>query len=223
MRNKIKALILGLLILVPLFVFIFIYTFGEHHFGLRTYLPERNAKGEVVRTAAGDTLFKTVPEFELTDQSGNSFSIGDLEGKLYVVSFFSTDCQSSCRKMNAQLVRVQEMFQNNPDVALVSISAKPQDDSTAALQEYASRFNADTTQWHFLTGNRDTIYGLAQEGFELAQQKNGGPEDFIHSSKLMLVDKEQKVRGVYEGTDMEEVDRLMLEINVLLDEYSKRK
>ncbi|MBJ6116917.1 SCO family protein [Pontibacter sp. BT310] len=221
--RKIKALMLGLLILVPIFVFIFIYTFGEHHFKVKGYYPETNDKGEVLLNEKGDTLFQTVQDFTLTDQSSNSFSQADLQGKIYVVNFFYTDCPDLCRKMSSQLVRVQDAYQNNPTIALVSITTKPEEDSASVLKGYAAEYSADTTKWHFLTGSKKEIYSLAQNGFKLPLQKTGGPEDFLHSDRFMLVDKENKVRGVYKGTSVTDVDRLILEINVLLDEYSKSK
>lgn len=221
--SKLKALILGSLLLVPLFVFIFIYTFGEHHFTLRSYFPKLDKSGEVLRNESGDTVFHVVPDFNLTDQSANGFSQLDLDGKIYVVNFFFTDCPGSCKKISSQLVRVQEAYQNNNTVELVSISVKPEEDSVRVLQNYATNYKADTTQWHFLTGNRNIIYSLAQKGFNLPLQKTGGPEGFIHSDNVMLVDKNHIVRGIYKGTEITEVDRMMLEINVLLDEYSKSK
>lgn len=221
--SKLKALILGSLLLVPIFVFIFIYIFGEHHFKLRGYFPQTNDKGGIQYTEAGDTLFKTVPQFNFIDQSNNSFSQKDLKDKIYIVNFFSTDCTEQCRKMSAQLVRTQEAYQNNPTVQLVSISVKPDIDSASVLRAYASKYDADTTRWHFLTGNRNNIYTWAQEGLEIPLQKTGGPEGFIHTDKFFLIDKEQKVRGIYEGTKIAETDRMVLEINVLLDEYSKSK
>lgn len=221
--SKLKALILGSLLLVPIFVFIFIYTFGEHHFTVRSYFPKLDNKGEVLRNEKGDTLFQTVPDFSLTDQSNTAFSQKDLKGKVYVVNFFFTDCPGMCKKMISQLVRVQEAYQNNPAVNLVSITVKPEEDSVAVLQQYATKYQADTTKWHFLTGNRADIYTLAHKGFQVPLQKTGGPKDFIDSNNFMLVDKEQRVRGIYKGADVAEVDRLILEINVLLDEYNKSK
>jgi protein SCO1/2 len=208
---------------VPIFVFIFIYIFGEHHFKLRCYFPQINYKGEVLYTEAGDTLFKKVPQFNFTDQNNKSFSQQDLKDKIYIVNFFSSDCSEMCRKMSSQLVRTQEAYQNNPTVHFVSISVKPDIDSASVLRAYAAKYDADTTRWHFLTGNRNEIYNWAQQGFEIPLQKTGGPEGFIHTDKFFLVDKEQKVRGIYEGTKIAETDRMVLEINVLLDEYSKSK
>ncbi|MBB6612182.1 SCO family protein [Pontibacter sp. Tf4] len=221
--TKLKALIVGILLLVPLFVFIFIYIFGEHYFTLKSYFPVRDESGSVVYTAEGDTLFRKVPDFKLTDQQGKPFSQQNLQGKIYVVNFVMADGPGIWHKLSSQLVRVQEAFQNNPDVALVSISVKPEEDTPQKLQQYATSFKADTSKWHFLTGDRNTIYQLAQQGFDIPLQKTGGPEDFLHTNQIMLVDKENVVRGVYDGTDLTDVDRLILEINVLIDEYSKRK
>ncbi|MEJ8758266.1 SCO family protein [Pontibacter sp. H259] len=208
---------------MPLFVFIFIYTFGEHHFTLKSFFPVLDKKGEVLRNEEGDTVFQVVPDFTLTDQAAGSFSQQDLKDKIYVMNFFFTDCPGMCKKMSSQLVRVQENLQNIQTVELVSISVKPREDSVQALQNYAKSYKADTTQWHFLTGNRNVIYSLAQKGFSLPLHKTGGPEDFIHSDNFMLVDKNHVVRGVYKGTEVKEVDRMIMEINVLLDEYSKSK
>lgn len=221
--SKLKALILGFLILVPLFVFIFIYTFGEHHFTLKSYFPVVDASGQVVTEANGDTLFRKVPAFEFTDQQGAAFTQKELQDKLYVVNFFFTSCPGLCRKMSTQLVRVHETYQNNPTVELLSISVKPEEDTPEVLNAYAQNYKADTSQWHFLTGNKERIYNLAQHGFDLGTIESGGTDGIIHSEKLMLVDRNHVVRGIYDGTDVKDVDRLILEIRVLLDEYSKGK
>ena len=219
-----KALVLGLLLLVPIFVFIFITTFGEHHFSLRTYFPELDDSGEVVLDAKGDTIFRKVPDFELKSQHGKSFiKSQDLQGDIYVVNFFFATCPGICPKMSSQLTRVQEAYRENSGIKLVSITVNPEQDSVEVLQRYADQYNADPSKWFFLTGPRNTIYNLASEAFFLPVQQVPGQQDFIHSEKFLLVDKEQRVRGIYDGTDYEDVDRLILEINVLLDEYSKNK
>ena len=222
--SNVKALILGILLLVPIFVFIFITTFGEHHFSLRTYFPEVDDAGEVVYTAKGDTVFRQVPDFQFTSQEGKAVSQSDeLANSIYVADFFFASCTSICKKMSSQFTRVQEAYKNNPSVKLVSFTVNPEHDSVEVLQNYAAQYGADPGKWYLLTGARDSIYTLAQKGFFLPVQKVEGQQDFIHSEKFMLVDKERHVRGIYDGTDPDEVDRLILEINVLLDEYSKSK
>ena len=222
--NNIKALVLGLLLLVPIFVFIFITTFGEHHFSLRTYFPELDDSGEVMYDAKGDTIFRSIPDFTLTSQQDKAFTKSEqLKDAIYVVDFFFATCPGICKKMSSQMSRVQEAYRNNPTIKLVSITVNPEQDSAAVLQDYADQYNAEPGKWFFLTGPREKIYSLATESFFLPVQQVPGQQDFIHSEKFMLVDKEQRVRGIYDGTDQKDVDRLILEINVLLDEYSKSK
>ena len=218
-----RVLILGLLILAPIFVFIFISTFGEHHFTLKTYFPEVDDTGEAVTNAAGDTIFKQIPDFRLTDQEGKVFTKNDLQGKIYVADFFFARCTGICKKMSSQLVRVQEAFQNDTSIQIISITVNPEHDSAAVLQNYAAMYGANPAKWSFLTGPRDAIYSLATEGFYLPVQQVEGQQDFIHSEKFMLVDKNHHVRGIYDGTDPVDVDRLITEIRVLQDGYSKNK
>ncbi|MEJ8803969.1 SCO family protein [Pontibacter sp. H249] len=222
--SNIKALVLGLLLLVPIFVFIFITTFGEHYFSLRTYFPELDDKGEVVYNTKGDTVFSKIPDFTLTSQEGRTFKKSeDLKETIYVVDFFYATCPVICKKMSSQMTRVQEAYRNNPSIKLVSITVNPENDTAAVLKNYADQYDAIPGKWFFLTGSREQIYKLASESFYLPVQQVPGQQDFIHSEKFMLVDKEQRVRGIYDGTEYKDVDRLILEINVLLDEYSKNK
>ncbi|WP_229734028.1 SCO family protein [Pontibacter amylolyticus] len=208
---------------MPLLIFIFIGSFGEHHYTLRKYFPQVTATGDVVRDAQGDTLFKQVPVFEFTSQQGQAISQNELDGNIYVADFFFATCPDICKEMSSQMVRVQEAFHDEEQVKLVSFSVNPEHDTPEVLREYGERYNADPAKWYFLTGDREKIYNLAQKGFYLPVMKVEGQQDFIHSEKFMLVDKDRYVRGIYDGTDKEDVDRLILEIKVLLDEYSKSK
>ena len=219
--KPVKALILGLLLLVPILIFIFISVFGTHHFSLRTYYPKLDEKGEVVYNAAGDTVFLPVPFFELTTEQGSTLTQSDLDNSLYIANFFQPSCQGACPEVFSQISRVQEAFANNPQINVVSISVTPVADSLQALQQLADRYNAIEGKWHLLTGDSAEVRSLLEKGFhqELVQDGNS----VMAGNKLLLVDKEKMIRGVYDGADKKEVDRLILEINVLLDEYSKRK
>lgn len=218
-----RVLILGMLILAPILAFIFISTFGEHHFSLKTYFPETDDTGEVVTTAEGDTIFKQIPAFQLTSQKGETFTKEDLDNKIYVADFFFATCPDICKDMSSQLVRVQEAFKSDSSVQIVSFTVNPEHDSVSVLQEYAERYSANPDQWTFLTGPREEIYSLARNGFYLPVQQVEGQQDFIHSEKFMLVDKNHQVRGIYDGTDPIDVDRLITEIRVLQDGYNKDK
>jgi protein SCO1/2 len=221
--SNVKALILAILLLVPLLVFIFIGQFGEHHFTLKTYFPQVDDTGEVLVDAAGDTLFNKIPDFQLTSQQGQTVSQEQLDGHIYVADFFFATCPDICKDMASQLVRVQEAFQNEPTVKIASFTVNPEHDSVEVLQEYGERYGADPNKWYFLTGDREQIYSLARKGFYLPVQQVEGQQEFIHSEKFLLVDKNRQVRGIYDGTDPVDVDRLIIEIKVLLDGYSKAK
>ncbi|WP_242922312.1 SCO family protein [Pontibacter liquoris] len=206
---------------MPLFIFVFVITFGEQHFTLRGYFPQVNAAGEVLRTAKGDTLFKRVPGFHFTNQSGHTITQQQLtQGDgVYVVQFLEKECADSCKIVSTQLMRVQEAFRKNPQVKLASIMVAAAADTVQMLQHIAAQYSADPKKWFFLAGPRAEVYQLASQGFHLPV----GEQQNIASHKVWLVDKEGHVRGIYKGAKVTDIDRLNMEINVLLDEYSKSK
>ena len=173
-----------------------------------------------------DTLYNHIPPFKLIDQDGKTVDQSIVKNKVYVASFFFTRCGTVCPRISSQLTRVQDIFRKNPDIIFLSHSVDPEHDQPAQLKAYAEKYEAIPGKWYFLTGSKADIYNLAMHGYYLptvdAGVKEGKPDEtFIHSEKLVLVDKEGIVRGFYEGTDKEQVDRLVLEIRVLLDIYSK--
>lgn len=235
--NK-KTGILFLVLILPVFVYLGLKTFGTNHFSLPHYIPAIDSTtGEIKMAkrlhprwneAEMDTVFQTIPDFNLTDESGKSFSAKTLQGKIYVTSFFFTRCGTVCPKITSQLSRVQDAFHLDPEVQLLSISVDPKFDQPEKLAAYAKRFDANKGQWHFLTGEKKAIYPLVLKGFHVpladaseydAAIKNPD-ETFIHSERLVLVDKEGIIRGFYDGTDKKEVDRLLVEIKVLKNIYS---
>ncbi|KAA3439128.1 SCO family protein [Rufibacter hautae] len=217
-----KALVLGTLLLVPVLVFLFLKMFGVNRFSLRTYFPATVDSTMVEGQWRYDTTYYRVPDFQLTSQSGASFSQKDLEGKIYVANFFSTSCQGPCKQMSTQLSRVQDAFRLRPDVRIVSYSQKPEEDSPADLKEYASSFKANPEKWIFLTGQEEQIKALVRNGFRLTSSQDSAAKNVMEEpiTKFFLVDKEKHVRGIYDGTDAADVDRLITEINVLLSEYN---
>ena len=216
-----KVLLLGVLLIVPILVYLFLKVFGTNHYTLRTYMPVVEDTGEAM-VRNGDTIFHQVPDFKLTSQTGNSVSQSDLAGKIYVANFFFASCQDVCKKMSTNLREVQAAFTQEPRVKIVSYSVDPERDSVAVLDKYAEAYGANPNTWYFLTGPKEQIYKLAQEGYKVpAMQAPSIIPDFIHSEKLLLIDEEKHVRGIYDGTNPEEVDRLITEIKVLLQEKNK--
>ena len=167
----------------------------------------------------GDTVYHTIPHFEFTNQQGKIISDKNLEGKIYVANFFFATCKTVCPKMNEQVHRVQETFKDVKDLQLLSFTVDPENDTVAALAEYAKKMKADDSKWWFLTGPKDSIYTLAREGFLVPASLSS--REFFHSQDLILVDKDKKMRGIYDGTEPADVDTLIDEIKVLMKEYEK--
>ena len=219
-----KVLILGLLLLVPIFLFLFLKGFGTNHYSLPTYYPAINESTELPIVKNGDTVFQKIPDFRFVSQEGKTVTQASLNNNVYVANFFFASCQDVCKKMSAQMVRVNEAFRNNPQVKLVSYTVDPERDSVAVLKQYAEMYQADPAKWLFLTGPKKELYTLAQNGYKVsAMQAPGSVPDFIHSEKLILVDKEKHVRGIYDGTNSQDVDRLITELTVLLHSYQQNE
>jgi protein SCO1/2 len=169
--------------------------------------------------ANGDTLYHTLPAVELQAQDGKPFYTAAAKGKVQVADFFFASCGGICPRMSAQMTRVQDAFRGNPGLVISSYTVDPARDSAAALAAYAVRFNADTAQWKFVTGPKKAIYDLARYGYFLpVEPGNGDSEDFIHSDQFVLLDRDQHIRGYYNGTDSSAVDSLIVDIRTLLNE-----
>ena len=230
-----KAGILLATLLVPALLYIFLRFFTENHYVLPRYLPKIDStRGEPlmgkVKLADGreiiDTIYNHIPPFSLIDQDGKRINQSVVKDKIYVASFFFTRCGTVCPRISSQLTRVQDIFRNNANLVFLSHSVDPEHDRPAQLKAYALKYEAIPGKWYFLTGSKADIYTLAMRGYYLpvvdAGVKDGTPDEtFIHSEKLVLVDRQGIVRGFYDGTDKTDVDRLVLEIRVLLDIYSK--
>ena len=163
-----------------------------------------------------DTIFHTIPSFSLINQNGETITETRVKGKVYVVDYFFTTCQSICPIMSKQLDRV---YKEQKDVLILSHTVDPETDNPEALKEYASKFNADSKRWIFLTGGKPELYDLARTGYLLdAQEGNGGAEDFIHTQNFALIDKKGRIRGYYDGTDSSSVNELINDIDFLLEE-----
>ncbi len=226
MNKLFKAGALILLLAVPVLVYIFLKCFGENHYGLRTFFPIDVEKHIVDGKEVNDTIFHTVPDFKFKDQYGNEVTQKQLDGGVYVADFFFTTCGSICPKMSNQLERVQDMFKDNQHVKIISHTVDPETDSVSVLAAYAKLHNATKDKWYFVTGDKQSLYDLGQKGYFISTLQDTTlpiEDQFIHSEKLILVDKEKHIRGYYNGTDPKEVDKLLLEIKILLHEYEIAK
>jgi len=161
--------------------------------------------------------------FSFLNQNGERITQRDVDQKVYVVEYFFTTCGTICPVMNKQLQRVQRAYMKNESVKLLSFTVNPEVDDVAQMKHYASIHHADDAQWWFLTGERSKLYELARKSFFVlkpaeAQNLGDAGGDFIHTNNFVLVDRKQRIRGYYDGTNPQEVDKLIRHIDILLSE-----
>ena len=169
-------------------------------------------------TEKGDTIFPTIPNFAFVDQNGDTVTNADFEGKIYVADFFFTHCPTICPRVTAQMLRVYERFKDSSTVRLLAHSIDPKRDTVGRLRDYADKLGVKAPKWRFVTGERDSIYSIADDYFSIAKEDPKSPGGFDHSGRLILVDKNRHVRSFCDGTDAEDVDRFMKDMTQLLRE-----
>jgi len=162
-----------------------------------------------------------IQTFSLVNQLGDTISEKDFEGKIYVADFFFTRCKGICPKMSKQMNRAAKTLHEEKDVMFISHSVTPVSDSVEILAEYAELYGADPNQWMLVTGDKKEIYDLARKFyFAITTEGNGDSTDFIHTENFVLIDKEKRIRGFYDGTSSKEVDQLIEDIYTLKKEYN---
>ncbi|MEQ8301877.1 MAG: SCO family protein [Cyclobacteriaceae bacterium] len=166
-----------------------------------------------------DTVYHTIANYEFVDQDGEKVTNETYAGKIYVADFFFTSCRTICPIMKTQMLRVYEATAEMDDVAILSHTIDPEYDTVELLHDFANRLGVSSDRWHFVTGVKDSIYKLAQTSyFATAMEDKSEPDGFIHSGAFLLIDKQQRIRGKYDGTKEEDVNRLIVDIKRLRDE-----
>jgi protein SCO1 len=210
--KSLRHLLVVLIILLVPSVFYLVVRTGKNNFIPLPVMGPREAPA----TAGGDTVYHTIGDYELISHLRQPVSQTNFEGKILVTDFFFVTCQTICPKMTMQMKRVQEKFKNDSSVVLLSVTVNPAQDSVPVLAGYAAEYGAVSGKWTFATGDKKVIYDLARHGYFLAAMPgDGGPGDFIHSEKLVLTDKQKRIRGYYDGTDPFDVNKLMEDIALL--------
>jgi protein SCO1/2 len=170
------------------------------------------------QNAQGLQKYWTLPDFSLTEGSGKTVGLPDLAGKVWVADFIYTTCPGPCPVLTSHLSELQKAVGGEPDVRLVSISTDPEHDTPEVLKAYAETYRAGP-HWLFLTGKKDVIYSLARDGFKLPiAPATAGGEPIVHSTRLVLVDKNGVVRGFYDGAADFAQKELVSDIRRLLEE-----
>lgn len=202
---------------------------------------DRIQNGEVVKADRLD-LVKTVsnkegklvkigpaPKFELVNQNNKKITNDSYKGKVYVLEFFFTTCPSICPKMNQSMLLIEKKFFGNPNFGIASITIDPNHDTAKVLKDHAELLGVKSSNWNFLTGDREYIYSLANKGFNLYAAANSNVAGgFEHSGLFALIDKDGNIRCrrddfgnpilYYDGLDKKGVKDIQQDINVLLEE-----
>ena len=163
-----------------------------------------------------DTILHSTKNFSLVDQAGTIVTEKNFDNKIYVADFIFTTCTGICPTMTNQMQRVYEKFKNDTSFAIASHTVDPEGDSIPVLAAYAEKHGARVGQWYFLTGDKKQIYDLARTSYLItATEGDGGAEDFVHSQFFALIDKNKHIRGLYDGTDSLQVNKLIGDIEIL--------
>jgi len=165
---------------------------------------------------SGDTVYHTIAPFQFVNQDSAIITNADFAGKVYVADFFFTSCRTICPIMKSQMLRVYEATVDMEDVRILSHTIDPEWDTVALLHDFAERLGVESKRWHFVTGVKDSIYKIAQTSyFATAMEDRTEPDGFIHSGAFLLIDRKGRIRGKYDGTKEDEVNRLIGDIKRL--------
>lgn len=181
-------------------------------------LPIYGNRQPVTKTVDGktitDTLYQTIPDFKTVNQYGDSINVKSLNGDIYVADFFFTTCPSICPVMHRNMLNVYDEFKTDPNFKIISYTIDPKHDSVTVLKKYADKLGITGNTWWLLQGQREETYQLATS-YLVNKPQEDAKQQFIHDGYFILVDKQKRVRGSYDGTDPQQVSKLIEDIKAL--------
>lgn len=221
-QKRIAVLVFIIVILIPFALFLFWSTKPRPTVdplpivGQRQLEERVDSNGQTVY----DTIYHTLIDFNLVNQDGDSVDLTIMDDKVVIADFFFTSCKGICIPMTQNMAKLQEEFLEEDNVFLLSHTVDPARDTVETLKEHAYLYDLNPKRWFMLTGDKKELYRLARKGYMItADEGDGGEHDFIHSERFVLIDKEKRIRGYYDGTDDEEMERLSLDVKKLLVSY----
>jgi protein SCO1 len=192
---------------------------------LNVYKPLDIFQPDMVSTELVDSTMQyqrrghKIGDFKFINQNGKIITQDDYKDKIYVADFFFTTCQSICPIMTGNMATIQKEILNDNEVMLLSHTVTPEIDSVAQLKRYAKEKGVIDAKWNLVTGDKKQIYELARKSYlAVKDDGDGGPFDMIHTENFMLIDKKKRIRGFYDGTKPDEIDRLLKDIKILKKE-----
>lgn len=204
---------LFLLLVVPV-IWVMLNKTGKH------YSRKLPILFDIEITPKGDTIFHTINDFKLVNQNGDSTTLKSIGNHIYLANFFFSTCQTACPKMNGFIAQhIYTEFEKDTAIRFLSFSVDPTNDSPAVLKQYASSLNVKFPQWQFLTGNKKTIYNLAEFSFKIPGA-DAGHQGLFHSEQIVLVDRLRRVRGVFETGGQNDKKEIIDAVRALKLEYN---
>jgi protein SCO1/2 len=218
-KYKSFAIVLGILSVIIISV---MYQLLKPTPKLPIYQPTMVDSQLVDSTVQYVKKFHKIGSFSLLNQNGDSITQDYYKDNIYVADFFFTTCQTICPIMTEHMVEIQNALKDNPEVLLVSHSVIPEYDTPEVLKAYALEKGVDDSRWNLLTGPRKTIYTLARKSYLAVKDVPGEEDAMVHTENFMLIDKKQRIRGYYDGTNDEDIDKLLADIEILKLEYQPK-
>ncbi len=197
-----------------------IYTLLKPEKKLPVFQPDMVNSELVDTTVQFVRKYHKIADFNLLNQNGETITQDTYKDKIYVADFFFTTCITICPIMTGHMLEIQERLKDDPEVLLLSHTVIPVADSVPQLKKYALEKGVNDAKWNLVTGDKKQIYELARKSYLATKTDgDGGPYDMIHTENFILVDKEKRIRGFYDGTNAEAIDDLLNDIEILKAEY----
>lgn len=208
--------------IISIIIIAIIYNTLNVYKPLPIYQPAMVSTELVDSTIQHQKKYHKIADFSLINQNGKTITQDDYKDKIYVADFFFTTCQTICPIMTDHMVKIQKEIMNDKDIMLLSHTVTPEIDSVEQLKRYATKKGVIDEKWNLVTGDKKQIYKLARKSY-LAVKDNGNGDafDMIHTENFMLVDKKQQIRGFYDGTNTDDINRLLDDIKILKQEYQE--
>ncbi len=218
-RYKFLGIVLFILSCIIIYLF---YNALQPKKLLKVYQPSDFNPELVDSTLLHVKKYHTIANFSLTNQNGRTITQKDYKGKIFVADFFFTTCPSICPIMTKNMAYIQEQIMDDDEVLLLSHSVTPLKDSVPQLKKYAIEKGVVDRKWNLVTGDKKQIYELARKSyFAVLNEGDGGPFDMIHTENFILIDKEGRIRGTYDGTKIEEIEELLVDLDILKNSYKE--